>query len=296
MITRNKFLLMVVVAFLFNACQPDKNRSDAYGNFEADETLVSAESSGRLLQFNATEGMLMEKNQVVGLVDTVAISLQLYQLAAQKSATATKIPTIDAQIQIYLQQKENLEIDLRRIENMTSAGAATQKQLDDIKGQIAILDKQVNANQIQKSAVSKELAVLDANASLLNEQLHKCTITNPVKGTVLEKYAEPGEVTAAGKPLYKIADVSVIILRVYVSGGQLSKVKLGGACKVFIDEGKDNWKEYSGNIRWVSQQAEFTPKIIQTHDERVNMVYAVKILVPNDGSIKIGMPGEVRFD
>jgi HlyD family secretion protein len=296
MITRNLFLTMILAAFIVSACKNDKNLSDAYGNFEADETLVSAESNGRLLQFSASEGSVVEKGQLIGIVDTMTIALQLEELVANQMSVAAKMQTIDAQNQVYIQQTENLNIDLKRIENMLSTGASTQKQLDDLKGQLAVIEKQLEANKSQKAAISKDLAVIDAKRSLLEEQLRKCSIINPITGTVLEKYAEPGEITAAGKPLYKVADISTIILRVYVAGHQLEKVKLGAPCSVFIDAGNKTLKEYPGTVSWISQQAEFTPKIIQTRDERVNMVYAVKIMVPNDGSMKIGMPGEAKFD
>jgi HlyD family secretion protein len=213
MITRNLFLTMILAAFIVSACKNDKNLSDAYGNFEADETLVSAESNGRLLQFSASEGSVVEKGQLIGIVDTMTIALQLEELVANQMSVAAKMQTIDAQNQVYIQQTENLNIDLKRIENMLSTGASTQKQLDDLKGQLAVIEKQLEANKSQKAAISKDLAVIDAKRSLLEEQLRKCSIINPITGTVLEKYAEPGEITAAGKPLYKVADISTIILR-----------------------------------------------------------------------------------
>jgi len=269
--------------------------ADAYGNFESDETLVSSEMNGKLLSFTINEGDVLTKNLTVGLVDTIMVWLQKDQLVAQRSKIAANLNSIDAQINVLKQQKENLSVDLIRIQNMMSTGAATQKQLDDITGQLKVIDDQIAATLAQKNAASKDINVVNSNQQLLNEQLAKCHITNPIDGTVLEKYAEPGEVTAAGKPLYKIADLKTILLRVYVSGGQLEKVKIGNSCTVMIDQGKKEYKSYPGTITWVSNQAEFTPKIIQTKEERVNMVYAVKISVPNDGTVKIGMPGEVLF-
>lgn len=290
-----KISFILVILSMAIACNRNGHTSDAYGNFESDETLVSSEMNGKLLSFTLNEGDQLSKGTVVGLVDTVMIWLQKDQLTAQRTKIVANLKSIDAQVAVLNQQKENLDIDLNRIKNMMASGAATQKQLDDITGQYKVIQDQIEATLAQKNAASKDMNVLNANEQVLDEQLVKCHISNPINGTVLEKYAEPGEVTAAGKPLYKIADLKTIILRVYVSGGQLEKVKIGNSCTVLIDQGKKEYKSYPGKISWVSDQAEFTPKIIQTKDERVNMVYAVKIDVPNDGAIKIGMPGEVLF-
>ena len=288
------FILFATLALLWG-CQNSNHTTDAFGNFEAVEILVSSEMNGKLLWLQIEEGQMIDKNQEVGLVDTIILSLQLEEIKAQIAKVQANLQSIDAQTEILGQQAENLNTDKSRIENMIKTGAATQKQFDDISGALKVIDKQRDANQSQKVAVSKELQVIAAKKLLLDEQLRKCHILNPISGSVLERYAEEGEMTATGKPLYKIAKLDTIILRAYVSGGQLHQVIKGNTCKVLIDKGKKEYLEFEGTITWISSQAEFTPKIIQTKEERVNMVYAIKIEIPNNGTIKIGMPGEVKF-
>jgi HlyD family secretion protein len=288
------FIYLAALSFLFS-CQNNKQKADAYGNFEANETLVSSESSGKILRFFVEEGAELKLNQVVGLIDTILPVLQKVEIEAQSSKIRANLASMDAQIAVFEQQKINLLVDKKRIENMLASGASTQKQMDDINGGLDVIDKQIDAAKTQKIAIAKEYNVIEAKKMMLDEQLKKCRISNPVKGTVLEKYAEIGEVTGAGRPLYKIANTEELILRAYVSGGQLNQVKLGNTCKVLIDSGAKDFLNFEGKITWIASQAEFTPKIIQTKEERINMVYAVKILVKNDGSIKIGMPGEVYF-
>jgi len=287
------FILIVIAGWGMTSCGNRDVVPDAYGNFEADEVIVSAEASGKLLQLAIAEGATIDQNKVVGLVDTIILSLQMVELTAQQNKVTTALTGLDAQIAVLKQQKENLEIDLERVQNMRESGASTQKQLDDLTGSMKVIDRQIDANLAQKRTTQSDSEVINAKNLLLNEQLNKCRITNPIKGTVIEKYAEQGEMTAPGKPLYKIANLEKIILRAYVSGAQLINVKVGQECTVRVDNGKKEYSEFSGRISWVSQKAEFTPKIIQTKEERVNMVYAVKIEVPNDGSLKLGMPGEV---
>jgi len=291
----NKILLIITAAFLFSGCNKNSTTSDAFGNFEADETMVSSEMSGKILWLSIEEGKLIDKNQTIGLIDTIMPALQLIEIEARHQQISANLRNIDAQLNILKQQKENLQVDFDRLNNMKETGAATQKQIDDASGGLKIIDKQIEANATQKNTISKEFKVLSAKKLLIEEQLNKCHVSNPIKGTVLEKYAETGEITAAGKPLYKIADMENIILRAYVSGGQLHAVSKGITCKVLIDKGNKEYLEFEGTVIWISSNAEFTPKIIQTKEERVSMVYAVKILVKNDGSIKIGMPGEVVF-
>lgn len=291
----NRILTLALIAITLISCKDNTQKADAYGNFEADEVRVSSETMGKILILNIEEGAIIEKNQIVGLVDTIMPSLQLSEINAQRLKINANINSIESQTDILIQQKENITIDINRIENMAKTGAATQKQLDDAHGNMKIIEKQISANRAQKQAVITELKVLESKKQLLREQLNRCEIKNPIRGTVLEKYAEQGEITASGKPLYKIADTDLITLRCYISGGQLHEVILNNSCKVLVDKGKKEFLEYDGTITWISSKAEFTPKIIQTKDERVSMVYAVKIKVKNNGSIKIGMPGEVVF-
>lgn len=291
----NKLLAITLITITLISCKDNTEKADAFGNFEADEVRVSSEAMGKILLLNIDEGAILDKNQIVGLIDTIMYSLQLSEINAQKLRIKANMNSIKSQTEILIQQKENISIEITRIENMAKTGAATQKQLDDAHGNMKIIEKQIAANKTQKQAVKTELKVLESKKLFLLEQLNRCEINNPIKGTVLEKYTEQGEITATGKPLYKIANIDYITLRCYISGGQLHEVILNNSCKVLIDKGTKEYLEYDGTITWISSKAEFTPKIIQTKDERVSMVYAVKIKVKNDGSIKIGMPGEVVF-
>ena len=288
------FLLIVFPVLLLASCN-NKETADAYGNFEATETTISAEANGRIIHFEVEEGAILKAGDTVGLIDTTDLHLKRRQLVAQRSAAASKRENLLAQVAVYKQQQENLEKDRQRIANMLPEQAATPKQMDDVTGAIAVAGRQISAVQSQQSGLNGELSVMDAQIAQVNQNIMRCYLTNPVNGTVLASFAEPGEVTAFGKPLYKIADLSVMELRVYISGRMLSAVKIGQKAKVFIDDEKDAMRELTGEVVWVSPTAEFTPKIIQTREERVNLVYAVKLRVQNDGSLKIAMPAEVIF-
>jgi HlyD family secretion protein len=285
-------MLIFMVVFI-ESCN-NKDVSDAYGNFEAVETTISSEANGRILLLHIEEGSELQQGDTIGLIDTTDLHLKRAQLLAQRAAVASKRENLYAQSAVYNQQKENLAKDRQRIANMLKEQAATPKQLDDVEGAIAIAGRQIATVQTQQASLNEELRVIDVQIAQVNESIRRCYITNPVKGTVLSRFAEPGEITAFGKPLYKIADLSTMELRVYISGNMLSTVKIGQQAKVFID-GKEAMSELSGQVSWISPTAEFTPKIIQTRDERVNLVYAVKLLVQNDGSLKIAMPAEVVF-
>lgn len=291
-----KLMAILAIFVVFGSCTESEPVADAYGNFEAEEILISAEANGKILSFEIDEGEKLTNSQFVALVDTILPALQMEELKAQRAKILASISNIDAQKKIIEQQKENLQIDLERVENMFESGASTQKQIDDLTGHLKVLDRQLTAYDAQKVSVAKELKILDSKYLLLNEQLSKCRVLNPKKGIVLEKYAKQGEITAAGKPLYKMADLDQIILKAYVSGAQLHQVKIGETCKVSIDKGEKKYLDFEGTITWISSQAEFTPKIIQTKEERVNMVYAIKVVVKNDGTIKLGMPGEVYLN
>ncbi len=289
-----QLLSIILAALVLYGCSKSDKAAEAYGTFEATDILVAAEATGKLLSFVVSEGEMLQAGQQVGVIDTTMLALQKQELLAQRQSVTSQMAGADAQIDMARQKLENLQIDLARVRNMVQDEAATQKQLDDLIGAQKVLHKQIAAARAQKQAVMAQLAALDAKKALIDEQLDRCRIINPIDGTMLEKYVEAFEMTAVGRPLYKIADLSVMTLKVYVSGGQLHALKLGDACTVRIDDGA-KYIEYPGRIRWVSDKAEFTPKIIQTKEERVNLVYAVKIDVKNDGAIKIGMPGEVIF-
>ncbi len=287
--------VFLFIALLLVACSGDNSRSDAYGNFEVEDLMISAESTGKLLYFIAEEGKKMAANELVAVIDTTDLVLNRDQLFAQKKATSTKIENIQSQIDVQKQQFGNLKIDRDRIEKLLKDGAATQKQLDDINGQIELVNKQIGSINTQYAIVQSELEVYNTQIAQVNESIGKCAIYNPSEGIVLEKYTELYEITTFGKPLYKIADMDEMILRVYISGDQLPNIKLSQEVEVLIDQDKKTNRKLTGIVSWVSETAEFTPKIIQTKEERVNMVYAVKIRVKNDGSLKIGMPGEINF-
>jgi len=286
--------LIAITALLFS-CSGNNEKSDAYGNFEATEVIVSAETNGRILQFKVEEGQELKAGEEIGLIDTTDLYLKTEQLKAQKKAIAVRAPGVAAQIEVQIQQKSNLEVEKARLDKLFRDKAATQKQLDDIKGAIDLVDRQIASIKTQQSGIAEEMDVVQKQIAITREAINKCHIINPSNGTVLVKYAETGELALPGKSLYKLADLSQMELRVYVSGDQLPQIKIGQKVEIIIDKSIKTNQVLEGTVSWISQKAEFTPKIIQTKEERVNLVYAVKILVPNDGRIKISMPGEVNF-
>lgn len=305
--------LLVCLIGIGTACQTTDDTADAYGNFEAVETTVSAEATGALRQFTVEEGESLKAGQVVGQIDTEQLTLRRAQLVASKQAVQSQLPNVSAQLsayddQIALQQQQlkTLEREKERAKNLIAAGAAPTKQLDDIQAQMDVINRQIalirqqrvaqgSALGTQRSGTASQAAPLAEQVKQIDDQIAKSTIINPIAGTVTVKYAEPGEVASYGKPLYKIATLDEITLRAYVAGDQLTSVKTGQKVNVFVDAPNDQLKPYEGTVTWISSKAEFTPKVIQTKDERVNLVYALKISVKNDGALKIGMPGEVKF-
>lgn len=287
--------LIILLIFLITSCKNQTEKADAFGNFEATEVIVSAETSGRILKFDVSEGTEIDMGAEIALIDTTILHLQKNEIYAAMRSITTRIASVNAQNDILNQQIANLDVNISRTENMMKNDAATKKQYDDLTGQMAVLEKQIVSNNTQKASVAAELMVYESKKATLNEQIVRSRIKSPLKGTVIEKFAEAGEITSAGKPLVKIADLSVIKLKVYVSGAQLSKIKTGQDVTVRIDNGKKNYLSFSGKISYISGKAEFTPKIIQTREERVTFVYAVTVDVRNDGSMKSGMPGEVIF-
>lgn len=289
-------LLFFPLPFLFlHGCDTNGEKSDAYGNFEATEITVSAQAAGEIMQFDLEEGNTVSAGKVIGWIDTTDLNLKKQQLKAQQQAVRSRIPNLKAQIEIHRQQRRNAVRDLERIKAMFDEGAATQKQLDDLSGQIEVIEKQIEAVKSQEIAVQGEIDAIRKQIAQVEENISKAVIVNPVKGTVLTKYINEHEIAAPGKPLYKIADLDKLKLKVYLSGDQLPDVKIGQEVTVLVDKNKSETRQLSGKVSWISESAEFTPKIIQTREERVNLVYAMKVLIENDGSLKIGMPGEVRF-
>jgi HlyD family secretion protein len=290
-----KLQLIALVLLIFGACKSGEKKSDAYGNFEVIETIVSSETAGKLLLMNVKQGDILEAGHLIAQIDTTELILKKLQTQAQLSASETKKQNVAAQISVLKEQKKNAQITQQRISKMYADKAATQQQMDEINGQLNVIDKQISATDTQYQLIASEMEVIKRQIDLINEQLNKCHISSPVKGTVLETYLETGELATPGKPILKMADLSSLELKVYVSGAQLSKVKLGSEAKILIDSDAKEMQSLNGKITWISSESEFTPKIIQTKEERVKLMYAVKILVPNDGRLKIGMPGEVLF-
>ena len=287
--------LIFILPLAIASCNNNGDKSDAYGNFEATEVIISAQGSGKLISFNIEEGKQLKEGEIVGIIDTVDLSLKRQQLITQKESMLSRLTNVNSQVEVQRQQKKNLNVDNDRIAKMYKDGAATKKQVDDITGAIDVIDKQISSTETQSATIEKDINGIGKQIEQTNESINKCYVKNEINGTVLVKYTEPGEITSFGKSLYKIADLKDMKLKVYVSGDQLPKVKIGQKCQVLVDKNEKENSKYEGVIEWVSDNAEFTPKIIQTKEERVNLVYAVKVKVKNDGTLKIGMPGEVNF-
>ncbi|MBK7434667.1 MAG: HlyD family efflux transporter periplasmic adaptor subunit [Chitinophagaceae bacterium] len=310
--TRTLIIPFLSAIALFG-CNGQNGQSDATGTFEAEEVIVSSEIPGKLVSFTVQEGAVLSKDSVVGTVDATNISLQQQQVEAsirslnEKTADAApQVSLLQNQLAVQQSQLENQLHEKSRIENLLKADAATGKQLDDINAQIevtrrqmAVTRQQINVQRsnvaTQNRSILSEADPLSKRVEQLKDQEKRAHIVNPVNGTVIAKYAEAGEVTSAGKALYKIADLSSLDLRVYITGIQLPKVKIGQTLTVLIDEGSKKYKSYPGMVTWIADKAEFTPKTIQTKEERANLVYAMKVRVKNDGYLKIGMYGEVKF-
>jgi len=291
--THNTFLFgLSLVAMIFISCNDNNGRADGYGNFEATEITVSAENNGKLMLFLINEGDVLKKETFLGYIDTIPLALKKEQLLVSKDVISSKSKGVLSQIAVLQSKLKTANINKTRIENLIKDNAGTQKQLDDITGEIDVVKQQITSVEIQNSPVINELKSIDVQLKQIDEQINKSKIVNPINGTVLVKYAEQNEITTFGKPLYKIADLSIMQLRVYISETQLANIKIGQEVSVRIDD-KDDMKSYKGTITWIASESEFTPKIIQTKEERVALVYAVKIDIINDGSLKIGMPAEM---
>ena len=293
-ITLGLFFMMVIAT----SCKEER-QFDATGSFEADEYIISAEGMGTIKMLQIEEGKTVQQNEIIGYIDTIQLQLKREQIDAQIKAVLSRKPNIAIQISSLEEQLNGVKKEQQRFTRLVQNEAATQKQLDDINTQYQVLKKQLDALysnlEINTEGLSNESVPLRIQKEQLDDQISKCIIVNPIKGTILSQYAKVNEMATTGKPLYKIADLSNIILRVYISGDQLSKVRLNQKVKVFTDAGDGKFKETEGIITWISDKSEFTPKTIQTKNERANLVYAIKVKVVNDGSYKIGMYGEINF-
>lgn len=293
------YKLLFGIAAVLTACNSGDKEYDATGTFEATETTVAAEQAGTLLTFSLEEGDNIEAGTEVGLIDTTQLWLKISQTEASKAVYQSQKPDQEKQIAATRQQLAKARTEQQRYKELVADGAAPSKMLDDASSQVQVLqrqlDAQVSALQTSTNALSRQMDAADVQVRQLRDQLLKCHIKSPASGTVLEKYVERGEYVTPGKPLFKIGDVRHMYLRAYITSAQLKNVKTGQKVKVFADYGGGQKKEYVGTVTWISSRSEFTPKTILTDDERADLVYAVKIAVRNDGYVKIGMYGEVRF-
>ena len=292
------FCLFTLLPFVVSCGNSDKDY-DATGTFEATEVTVAAEQSGALMTFDVSEGDVIALGKEVGLIDTTQIWLKIQQAGATKNVYRSQKPDMEAQIAATRQQLSKAKQDQQRYKELVADGAAPSKMLDDATNQVAVLQKQLDAQisalTTQISTLNSQISTTDVQVSQLMDQLHKCHISAPIQGTVLEKYVEKGEFVAIGKPLFKMADTETMFMRAYVTSAQLKDIKVGQKAKVFADYGDGQKKEYEGVVSWISSRSEFTPKTILTDDERADLVYALKVAIKNDGYVKIGMYGEVKF-
>lgn len=293
------FSIIILLSTLLFSCVEEESLTDATGVFEATEIIVSAEANGKILSFDINEGDLLKKDNIVGLIDSTQLYLTKLQLKASKNAVESGKPDVRTQIEATGREIAKQEREKERVKKLLAGDVATQKQLDDIEAAIEILESRLKS---QKSSLNTNVTAIDAQSKTIDvqiaqveDQLEKCKVKSPIDGTVLVKYAEKGEMAAMGKALYKVADVDNMILKAYVTGDQLAKLKIGQEVDVLAEFGKTETKNYKGKITWISSKSEFTPKTIQTQDERANLVYAVKIAVKNDGFLKIGMYGGFKM-
>jgi HlyD family secretion protein len=311
----------VLLAFAFAGCEGE-NGPDAHGNFEADAVTVSSEAGGQLLRFDVEEGdrlpagalgrlappdplpsMGIQDSQeeaarraVVGLVDTTSLALQRRELKARRQSVRSKMTSVRAEVDVLSEQLRAARRELERIRTLRKGDAAPARQVDQAEDQVRVLEKRIAATRTQTASLRDEIEAVNERIAQVNERIRKSRIVNPVAGTVLATYVEEGEVVRTGEPLYKIADLDTLTLRAYVSGAQLSTVTIGQQAQVLVDDGPEQQRSLSGRVTWIAEEAEFTPTPIQTKEERVDFVYAVKLHVPNpDGAIKVGMPGDVMF-
>ena len=296
---KNTLYLALVMSLILSSCAKNENLNDASGVFEAIEVIVSSEGNGKILQLHINEGEEVKMNQNLGLIDSTQLHLSRLLLEANKEAILSGTPDVKSQIDAIQKEIDRLTHDKKRIEKLLEGDVATQKQLDDVNAQISILNARLIAQKkslnTNVNAIYQNSKVVDVQLAQIKDQISKCNISSPINGVVLVKYAEEGELTAMGKPLFKIADLSEMILRAYVTADQLEYISLGQQVDVYAEYGKDGRQKSNGTVSWISSKAEFTPKTIQTQDERANLVYAVKIRVANEGLIKIGMYGGLNF-
>lgn len=294
-----RILYVAMLVAGVTACGTHKNDFDATGTFEATEVVVSSEAAGRILSFEVEEGTQVNAGRTIGAIDSVQLYLSMLQLQKNKSSVLSNRPIITTQVAALKEQIQKQQLERKRIENLIQAKATTQKQLDDVNSGIVVLENQLSALQstLQNNVSSLEAqsSAIDLQIAQIRDRLAKCALKSPISGIVLAKYMEAGELAVIGKPLFKVADMQHVYLKAYVSSGQLADLKLGQKVNVTADFGGEKTRKYEGRITYIASSGEFTPKSIQTRDDRENMVYEIKISVVNDGYIKLGMYGEVNF-
>jgi len=296
---KKSYALILCSLLQFMACSDKDSLKDAAGVFEATEIIVSAEANGKLLLFDGQEGKQLKKNEVLGQIDTVQLSLQKVQLRAQQLSIEAGKPDVPLQVNATEREIEKLEFEKKRTQKLVEGDVATQKQLDDIESQLLVLQARLRA---QKKSLGSSIQAIDAQNNAidvqvdqLDDQISRCQVKSPIDGSILVKYTEQGEFVNLGKPLFKVADMENMVLRAYVTAQQLKDLRINQKVKVLAEFGADETKEYEGEITWISDKSEFTPKTIQTQDERANLVYAVKVSVKNNGFLKIGMYGGLKW-
>ena len=295
-----RLLVLGLLTLLISSCHRNGDEHDASGTFETTEIIVSAEASGKILFLDVSEGDDVKENQVLGVIDTIQLYLSKLQLQRNVMATNTRKTDVNAQIAVLQDQLSTAKREKQRIENLLKANAANKKQLDDVNAQISLLEKQIAAQRSNMErgniSINEESSALEIQIAQLDDQLKKSYIISPINGTVLVKYAEKGEIAGQGRALFKVADMENMVLRAYISSSQFNQLKLGQEVNVFADFGESSTRKYEGKVTWISEKAEFTPKTVQTKDERDNLVYAIKISVKNDGYLKVGMYAGVNFN
>lgn len=292
-------ITLFLLTLVWMSCRNDERPFDATGTFEADEVIVSSQVTGTIEQLNITEGTAVEAGELLGWIDSAQLHLRKKQLLAQIEAILAKRPQIATQLASFQVQLETAQRELKRMENLRKAEAATEKQVDDARAQVSVIQRQMEAHRssldISSQGLISETLPLYAQVEQIDVQLQQCRIVSPLSGVILNEYAQAHELATPGKPLYKVADLSNLELRAYITGSQLAQTKLNQKVTVYADDGAGGYREYPGSITWISPKAEFTPKTIQTKEERADLVYAIKIRVANDGYLKIGMYGEATL-
>ena len=287
------------LALMLNACGNKEKEYDATGVFEATETVVCAEQNGSLMVFDVEEGDRLEQGREVALIDTVQLWLKMQQAEATKKVYRSQKPDMEKQLASIREQLAKARQEQQRYRELVADGAAPRKMLDDADSQVEVLQRQMEALRsslsVSTDALDRQMEAADVQREQLLDQLEKCHVRTPASGTVIEKYVERGEFVATGKPLFKMADTAHMYLRAYVTSAQLQHIRIGQKAKVYADYGQGQKREYAGTVTWISSRSEFTPKTILTDDERADLVYALKVAVKNDGYIKMGMYGEVKF-